>query len=372
MIDNAKLCKLAKLIVNYSIAVEKGEKILIRGYGFDSYPLVKEVYRECIKAGAIGCEVKFSVDELSRIFFEEAADFQLTHLSELEKKIVDSYDATIQIVAEDNKYELNEISQEKLKKSLKARKVLADIAATKRWCLFYYPNMTSAIFAGKSLDKWQEFVLDCCLLDFQKVEKIELQFIELMKKVKEVRIVGKETDLTLSIAGQNWRACCGKRNLPDGEIFTSPIRDRVDGVIRYNTPSHYRGQDFNWVKLCIEKGKVVKEDSDNVSGLREILATDLGARYFGEFAFGLNERIVEPTKQIIFDEKMGKSLHIALGKCYKEAPNGNDSSVHWDLIFRFKEAKAVIYFDGVKVFFDGKWRDKRFLFLNKGISIGIC
>lgn len=367
MIDNAKLCKLAKLIVNYSIAVKKGEKILIRGYGFDSYSLVKEVYRECIKAGAISVDVKFSIDELARIFFEEAADGQLTHLSELDKKIVESYDATIQIVAEDNKYELNEISQEKLKKSLKARKVLADIAATKRWCLFYYPNMASAIFAGKSLDKWQDFVLNCCLLDWKKVEKIELQFIELMKKVKEVRIVGKETDLRLSIAGQNWRACCGKRNLPDGEIFTAPIRNRVDGVIRYNTPSHYRGQDFGWVKLWIEKGKVVKEDSDNLAGLREILATDDGARYFGEFAFGLNERIVEPTKQIIFDEKMGKSLHMALGKCYKEAPNGNDSSVHWDLIFRFKEAKAVIYFDGVKVFFDGKWRDKRFLFLNKGI-----
>lgn len=368
MIDSKKLCELAKLIVNYSIAVKKGEKILIRGYGFDSYPLVKEVYRECIKAGAIKCDVKFSVDELRRIFFEEASDAQLTHLTELEKKIVDSYDATIQIVTKDNKYELKEISQKKIKKSLKARKILSDIASTKRWCLFCYPNITQAIFAGKNLDEWQDFALDTCLLDWKKVEKFEMKFIELMKKIKEVRIVGKETDLKLSIAGQNWRACCGKRNLPDGEIFTAPIRSSVDGVILYNTPSHYRDQDFSWVKLWIEKGKVVKEESDNLPALKEILATDEGARYFGEFAFGLNERIVEPTKQIIFDEKMGKSLHMALGKCYKEAPNGNDSSVHWDLIFRFKEAKATIYFDGMKVFFDGKWRDKRFLFLN----IGIC
>ena len=221
--------------------------------------------------------------------------------------------------------------------------------------------------AKKSLEEWADFVLDACLLDWPKVEEMEMKFIEEMKKVKEVRIVGEETNLTLSIAGQKWRACCGQRNLPDGEVYTGPVRDSLNGVIRYNTPSHYMGHDFEWVKLWLENGKVVKEDSNTPEALTEILNTDAGARFYGEFAFGLNENILKPTRQILFDEKMGRSLHMALGKCYDECPNGNDSAIHWDLIFRFKEAKAELYFDSVKVFENEEWTDPRFQFLNAGI-----
>lgn len=367
MVDRTKLRELAKIMINYSIGVKKGEKILLRGYGFDSFPLIKELYREALKAGADQVDAKFSHDELGRIFYEEANDRQLTKLTALDKKIAESYDAMIQIVADNNPYELTEVPMDKKIKTRKAFKPLSDILHKKRWCLFYYPTLASAAMAKKSLEEWEDFVFDSCLLDWKKVEKIQNKFVGLMKKVKTVRIVGEETDLEVKIGGQKWKTCCGKCNLPDGEIFTSPIRDGVNGVIKYNVPTHYNSHDFDWVKLWLENGKVVKEDSNNKKALTELLNTDKGSRYYGEFAFGMNNKVKKGTRQILFDEKMGNSLHMALGKCYDEAPNGNDSNVHWDLIFHFHWAKAQLYFDGKLVYDKKKWIDKKFQFLNKGI-----
>lgn len=364
MIDKNKLKKLAHIMVNYSIAVKKGEKILLRGYGFDSFPLIKELYREALKAGALQVEARFSHDELSKVFFDHANKAQMEHLSDLDKKVADSYDAMIQVVADENPYELNGVDIKKIYAVQKARKPLSDILHKKRWCLFYYPNLASATLAKKSLEEWEEFVMDSCILDWKKEEEIQKKFIKLMEKVKEVHVTGKETDLRVNIAGQKWKTCCGKCNMPDGEIFTSPVRDGVNGVIRYNVPTHYQSHDFNWVKLTLKDGKVVKEESDNQKALTEILDTDKGSRHYGEFAFGLNKNIKEGTRQILFDEKMGKSLHMALGKCYDECPNGNDSSVHWDLIFNWAWADAEIFFDGKKVYSKTKWVDSRFAFLN--------
>lgn len=366
MVDKNKLEKLAKVITSYSIELKKGEKVLLKGYGFESYPLIKELYREAVKAGAHPV-VRFSHNELSKIFFDHASDEQIKHLTKLDLKVADSYDAMVQIVAFENRYETAGIDAKKRQLSGKVNKPLSDILHKKKWCLMYYPTAASAAWAKRPLEEWEEFVIDSCLLDWKKVKKVEEKFINLMKKVKHVRIVGEETDLELSIKGQKWRACCGQRNLPDGEIFTAPLRTSVNGVIRYNMASHYAGHDFDWVKLWLKDGKVVKEDSNNPKALTEILDTDKGSRYYGEFAFGLNDHVKKPTRMILFDEKMGKSLHMALGKCYEECPNGNDSAVHWDLIFKFKEAKAELYFDGVKVFWNGRWRDKKFEFLNEGI-----
>lgn len=364
MVSKIKLQKLAKIIVNYSISVKKGEKILLRGYGFDSYPLIKEIYRECMKAKALQIDVRFSNEEIIRLFFENADDIQLKYLNELDKKVADSYDAMIQISADENPYELTDVDIKKINISQKARKPLSDILHKKRWCLFYYPNLASAAMAKKNLEEWEDAVFDSCLLDWKKEEKLQKKFVKLMLKVKHVRIKGKETDLELSIKGQKWQTCCGKHNLPDGEIFTSPIKTSVNGVIRYNVPTHYHSHDFDWVKIWVKDGKVVKEESNNQKAVTEILNTDDGARYFGEFAFGLNNNIKQGTRQILFDEKMGKSLHMALGKSYDSCSNGNDSSVHWDLIFKFKEAGAEIWFDKKKVYSKTKWIDKRFGFLN--------
>ena len=295
MVDRTKIRKLADIITNYSIAVKKGEKVLIRGYGFDSYPLVKEVYRECIKAGADQVDVRFSRDELAKIFFEHANKRQMTLLTPLDKKIVDSYDAMVQIVSDSNPYELTDVPHKKIMMVQKARKPLSDILHKKKWCLFYYPNLASAALAKKSIEEWEDFVFDSCLLDWKKEEKKQIKFKKLMTKVKEVHIKGKETDLKVKVGGQKWKTCCGKCNLPDGEIFTSPVKTGVNGVIRYNIPTHYRSHDFDWVKLWLEDGKVVKEESNNQKALTKILNTDPGSRYYGEFAFGMNDNIKEGT-----------------------------------------------------------------------------
>ncbi len=364
MVDSEKLKKVASIITNYSIAVKKGEKILLVGYGFDSYPLIREIYRECVKAGALKVEVKFTVSELSRIFHKHAKDNQLKYTDPMDKKWAKNFDAMVQIVADENPYETGSIPHKKLIMSQKARKPISDILHQARWCLFYYPNQAYAQTAKKPLQEWEDFVFDSCIKDWKKEEKIQMKFIKLMKKVKEIHIKGEETDLKVGIANQNWKACCGKCNLPDGEIFTSPIRTSVNGVIKYNVPTRYRGHDFDWVKLTLKDGKVIAEESNNPKALTQILDTDKGSRYYGEFAFGLNNAVTEPTRLILYDEKMGKSLHMALGKCYDECPNGNDSSVHWDLIFNFKWGKATLYFDDKKVFENNKWIDKRFKFLN--------
>lgn len=364
MVDRTKLRNLAHTIINYSIDLKKGETVVLKGYGFDGYPMIKELYREAIRAGGHPV-VRFSTNELSRIFMEEASEEQLTHVTALDKKIAKSYDAMVQVVAYENRYETMEVDPKKSQMRGKAFKKVSDVMRDTKWCLMYYPTAASAVTAKWNTEDWEDFVLDSCLLDWKKVEKVELKLIELMKKVKEVRVVGEETDMTLSIKGQKWKPCCGKRNLPDGEVFTAPVKTSVNGVIKYNTPSHYQGHDFSWVKLWLKDGKVIDEDSDNKAALTEILNTDKGARYFGEFAFGLNKHIKKATKMILFDEKMEKSLHMALGQCYKECPNGNDSMIHWDLIFRFQPAKAKIWFDGELVYSGGRWKDKRFTFLNK-------
>lgn len=365
MVDTQKLKKLAKIIINYSIALKKGEKLLIRGYGFDGYPLIKELYLEAVKAGAFKIDVRYSSDEMARIFYENATKEQLTFLDLLDKKVADNYDAMIQIIADENPFELAAVEIKKKQLAMKAMKPLSDILHKKRWCLFYYPNNATAQTAKKSLETWENFVFDSCIKDWKKEEKMQLKLIDLLKKVKKIRVVGHETDLTLSVAGQTWLKCCGSHNLPDGEVFTSPIRNSVSGVIRYNVPTRYMSKDFDWVKLWLKNGKVVKEAcSHDVKDLADILNTDSGARYYGEFAFGLNKSILEPTREILFDEKMGKSLHMALGKCYDEAPNGNDSNIHWDLIFRFDWANAELYFDDKKVYSKTKWIDDYFTFLN--------
>lgn len=365
MPDSKKIKKVAQIITNYSIALKPGEKVLLIGYGFESYPLIKEIYRECVRAGALKVEVKFTSSELNRIFHSEATDKQLKYLDPVDKKWAATFDAMVQIVADENPYETGSIAPTKLITSRKAKKPISDILHKARWCLFYYPNNAAAQTAKKPLEEWEDFVFDSCIKDWKAEEKLQNKFINHMKKIKTIRITGEDTDLTLSIDGQQWKACCGKCNLPDGEIFTSPVLKSVNGYIRYNVPTRYLGHDFDWVKLTLKDGKVVDEESNNTSGaLTQILDTDKGSRYYGEFAFGLNNAVKEASRMILYDEKMGKSLHMALGKCYDECPNGNDSSVHWDLIFNFKWGKAKLYFDDKLVFEKNKWIDKKLDFLN--------
>lgn len=354
MLDT-RIQKLASLLVNYSVKVKPKENILIILYGLEGYPLLKEIYRECIKIGA-HCTYEIKDAEMTRLFFENANDNQVQKKpAEHRLEQAKHAHAMFQILADRNSSELAHIDQAKMLAQRKVNKPISDILHKKRWVLFEYPTTVCANNAKMPTDAWENFVYNACLVDWEKISEEQEVLKTVLEKASEIKIVAKETDLLLNVARQNWVKCHGIHNMPDGEVFSSPHKNQVNGTILFNTPTQYMGKDFQWIKLTFEEGKVVDFDSDNKQNLGEILNTDEGACYLGEFAFGTNKFIQTPVKSILFDEKIGGSNHMALGKCYDEAPNGNDSSIHWDLIIRHADAQGKVYFDGNLIQENGIW-----------------
>ncbi len=213
-----------------------------------------------------------------------------------------------------------------------------------RWCIMRYPSAAFAMNAKMPTNRFTDFFYRACLLDYALLNERMKPLHEMLANAKEVRLVGEGTDITLSIEGQTWIPCAGDLNIPDGEIFSSPVLESVNGSITY-APSVYEGKPFEFVRLDVKDGVVVDADASDRDGLEHILDTDEGARRFGEFAFGTNPYIDRPMYDILFDEKIWGSNHLTLGQCYDVAPNGNDSSIHWDLVC----IGADVYLDGEKI-----------------------
>jgi len=354
MIDS-RLQQISKLLVGYSTDVKPKEHVLIVLYGVEGIPLLKEVYKDSIKKGAY---VKYEIleESMSKIYYDNANEDQLKYFSKLRLKEAKEIDVLIQIIASSNKMELKSVNQKKIITKSKINKPISDEIHKSRWVLFEYPTKAYAQDAKMSLEEWEDFVFSSCLIDWEQASKEQEVLKKLMEKTNIVKIIGDGTDLTVNIKDQKCKKCDGHFNMPDGEVFTSPKKTGINGVITYNTPTVYMGQEFEWIKLTFKDGKVIEAKSDrNEKELNEILNTDKGARYVGEFSFGLNRGIKRPVRSILFDEKIGGSTHLALGKCYEEAPNGNDSAIHWDMILRHKEAKSEVFFDGKLVQKNGKW-----------------
>jgi aminopeptidase len=199
------------------------------------------------------------------------------------------------------------------------------------WAVLRYPSAAFAMNAKMSTERFRTFYYDACLFDYNKLKEAMIPLEKRLRETDKVRLKGKGTDIEFSVKDQNWIPCFGKRNIPDGELFSSPILDSVNGHITY-APSVYQGKPFEFVKLEVENGVVSDFDSSNNEALKEILDTDEGARRFGEFSFGLNPIIKEPMYDILFDEKITGSNHLTLGNDYEIAPNGNESAIHWDLV----------------------------------------
>ncbi len=354
--QDPRIHELAKLFVEYSVKVKPKERVLIIAYGLQGYPLMKECYKLCLEAGAFP-RYEIRTDEMSRMFYDHAnEEYQLTDCPEYAFAEAEATDAMIQIIADTNKMEMAKIDQEKAVKKRKATKKLSDIFHKKKWVLFEYPTAAGAQDAGRSLEEWEDFVFDACIQDWEAVSKEQEVLKNLMEATKQVHIVADGTDLLVNIEGQKAVKCCGECNMPDGEVFTSPHRTDVNGHITFNTPTVYMGKEFNEIKIEFKDGKAIKAESDiNSEDLNKILDTDEGARYLGEFAFGTNKMIQDPVKSILFDEKIGGSTHMAFGKCYDEAPNGNDSAIHWDMIIRHKDANGKVYFDDILIQENGIW-----------------
>ena len=226
-----------------------------------------------------------------------------------------------------------------------------------RWVILRYPNAAMAQLAGMSVEKFEDFYFQVCNLDYSKMNAAMEALTGYMERTDNVRITGPGTDLSFSIRGIPAIPCAGNMNIPDGEVYTAPVRESVNGTITYNAPSLYNGFTYDNICLEFENGRIVKAAANDTERINEVFDTDQGARYIGEFAIGVNPYILEPMKDILFDEKIQGSIHFTPGNCYQEAPNGNESAIHWDLVLiqRPEYGGGEIYFDDVLVRKDGRF-----------------
>ena len=355
--NTKKLNTLAKTIINYSLHLKENSKVIVN-FTKEATPLVEELIKEAQEIGAI-MSLNMYDPKLNARLAEKNTDARLQHLKAIRQFEVENYDAFIQIRSSINDYESKNIPKEMVKKLGAMTQELDDIRINERdWVLLNYPTDLDAYKAKMTTADFNEFAFDVMTVDYQKMSEDIKPLKDLMEKTDKVRIVAPKTDITFSIKGMPAIPCCGEKNIPDGEIYSAPIKDSVNGTITYNTPSPYQGNVYNHVSLTFENGKIIKAtcDEDNEK-LNEIFDTDEGARYVGEFALGFNPKVLYPMGDILYDEKILGSLHFTPGRCYADCDNGNVSSIHWDMVLIQREdfGGGEIYFDDVLIRKDGKF-----------------
>ncbi|WP_202906778.1 aminopeptidase [Abyssisolibacter fermentans] len=352
---DSRIVKLAENLVNYSTKVKKGDKVLINTEGTSTYPLVRAVIKEVYKAGGYPY-VNLQDSSIERELALNYSDEQLKLFCDIELKRTKSMDVQINIGGTDNINELSDVAPEKFRLLSKYYEPIMDyVLSNVRWVYLRYPNASMAQAANTSLESFEDFYFKVCNLDYSKMSKAMDNLVELMTKTDRVHIKGNGTDLTFSIKGIPVIKCCGDENIPDGEVFTAPVKDSINGILSYNCPAVYEG--FTYENICLEfkDGKIVKATANDTERINKVFDTDEGARYVGEFAIGVNPYVIKPMKDALFDEKIMGSFHFTPGRAYEEAPNGNSSVIHWDLVcIQTPEyGGGEIYFDDVLIRKDG-------------------
>lgn len=354
---DSRIKKLSETLVHHSIQLQPGEKVYIeyKGSGADSF--VQQLIRTIYEAGGVPFFHCFNSKFLREILMNCNED-QLRLMSDLALQEMKQMDCYISIGCNDNSSELSDIPSGKIDMYDKIYTLpvhLQERVNNTKWVILRYPTPNFAQAANMSTAAFEDFFFDVCTMDYPKLEKAMQPLVKLMQKTDKVHIVGPGTDLSFSIKGINVVPCFGRRNIPDGEVYTAPVKDSINGVITYNTPSIENGFTFENIRFEFENGKIIKATSNNTELLNSILDSDAGARYIGEFSLGVNPFVTFPMKDTLFDEKISGSFHLTPGHCYKAAPNGNDSSIHWDLVcIQTKEfGGGKIYFDDVLIRNDG-------------------
>jgi aminopeptidase len=347
---------LAHNLINYSCELKKGEKVFIENIGLEP-PLIKELIREAYKVGAIPL-VSLKDNEVNRVLYTECTVEQMELMAKYEAARMSDADAYIGVRSGRNASEMSDVPADKMELYMKHfwQEVHGKIRVPKtKWVVLRYPSPSMAQLAGMSTEAFEDHYFHVCNLDYSKMSKAMDPLVELMNRTDKVRITGKGTDLTFSITGMPAIKCDGKMNIPDGEIFTAPVKDSVNGVITYNTPSEYNGFTYQNVCLTFKDGKIIKAESNDNVKINQVFDTDEGARYVGEFAIGVNPYITKAMNDILFDEKIAGSFHFTPGSSYEECDNGNKSAVHWDLVnIQTPEyGGGEMYFDEVLVRKDG-------------------
>lgn len=350
-----RIKKLSSVLVHHSCSIQKGDKVLISYEGEFCKPLIKQLIRDVYECGAfpyyeardssIGREIVMKCDESQLDFMK---DYQL--------KQMEGMQAFIAVRGGNNASEMADVPAEKMNLYSRTLRPVQEYRVNNtKWVVLRYPNYSMAQLANTSLDAFEDFYFDVCTLDYKKMGNSMDALVNLLNKTDKVKIVGPGTDVTFSIKGIPAVKCAGERNIPDGEVYTAPIKDSVNGIISFNTPSEEQGFTYESIVFEIKDGKIVNATANDNKRINELLDTDAGARYFGEFAIGVNPYILHPMKDTLFDEKIAGSFHLTPGASYEEAFNGNKSSVHWDLVMiqRPEYGGGEIWFDDILIRKDG-------------------
>jgi aminopeptidase len=363
--SDPRLQKLAKVLVHYSLRIQPGDILRIRG-GALALPLFKEVYREATRAGA-HIITRVVMDELNEIFYQEASEEQLKFLPELAHQELEAITADLGIKAQSNTRALSHIDPKKIALTQSVRSDMSKrymerwAKGEMRWCLTQFPTEAYAQDAGMSLSEYEDFVFNAMKLNEDNpaaawiAQRDEQQkFVDYLNKHDVIHVVAPGTDLTYRVGGRKWVNCFGDANFPDGEVFTSPIEDSVNGVISYTYPALFAGNEVEGVKLTFKDGKVVDSYANKgLEFLNSMLDMDGGSRILGEAAFGTNYNIQQFSRDILFDEKIGGTMHLALGSGFPECGSTNVSGLHWDMVTDLRDAK--VYADGELCYENGRF-----------------
>ncbi|MGC9400388.1 MAG: aminopeptidase [Anaerolineae bacterium] len=358
--------RLARLLVEYSVKVQPGERVVIRAPS-TAAPLVRAVYEQVLLQGGYPF-LHLTLPELEEIFYENADSTQLAFIEPVEKQIIEEFDVMIGIQAPANTRALSAVDPKKQQKRSQARQPLLQRYMERsangelKWVGTLFPTHAGAQEADMSLRRYEDFVYATCYCDhedpvaeWRRIHEEQQRIIDWLEGREQVKIGGPNAELTLSIAGRTFVNSDGHHNMPSGEIFTGPVEDSVNGWVRFTYPSIAGGREVEGIELWFEEGKVVKAKAKkNEPYLLEMLDTDERSRYLGEFAIGTNYQIREFTKNILFDEKIGGSFHVAIGAGYPETGSQNRSAVHWDMICDMQDG-GEIWVDGELLYRDGKF-----------------
>ena len=358
--------QLADVLVNYSCNVQKNEKVLINYEGECCKPLVKQLIKNIYARGGMPY-VEMRDSSVTREILLGATEEQMDFLNEYQLMQMKGMDCYIAIRAGSNTSELSDVPSDKLNMYYRKTQPVLDYRVNEtKWVVLRYPNESMAQLAGTSLESFEDFYFEVCTLDYAKMSKAMDSLVELMNRTDRVHIKGPGTDLTFSIKDIPAIKCAGEMNIPDGEVYTAPVRESMNGVISYNTPSEEQGFTYENIRFEIKDGKIIKAAANDNERINQLLDTDEGARYFGEFAIGVNPYILTPMTDTLFDEKIAGSFHLTPGMAYEDAPNGNDSAVHWDLVMiqRPEYGGGEIYFDDVLIRKDGLFTLPELMCLN--------
>jgi aminopeptidase len=368
---DSRFNELADGLVGFSTGLKKGERVLIDAFDVPD-AMVIALVRSARRRGAHPY-VQLHRARITRELTLGAEEAQFAPHAAVELERMQKMDAYIALRGSDNIFEASDVPSEKVRLVSRCMKPVLDhrVGRTK-WVVLRWPKAAMAQQAGMSTEAFEDFYFRVCTLDYRRMVPGMKVLGDLMRRTDRVHIKGPGTDLQFSIKGIGAKECGGQRNIPDGEVFSCPVKDSVEGCIQYNAPTVYLGSSFDHIRLVFKRGKIVEATSSNTKRLNEILDSDAGARYIGEFAIGFNPHILEPMRDILFDEKIAGSFHFTPGQAYADCGNGNKSQVHWDMVCmqRPEYGGGEIRFDGKLIRRDGLFVPKALHKLNPDYLLG--